>query len=80
MISIAQQISEVERELAQRREVYPRLVANHKMRQSIADYQTERMQATLATLRWIQKHEVAIKAAAGTPDWMQIVAGNTEES
>jgi hypothetical protein len=50
--SIDQQIEEVELELKYRRDVYARLVSAHKMRQSIADYRTARMEAVLETLKW----------------------------
>lgn len=64
-ISLAQQIEELERELHMRADVYPRLVRSGKMRQSIADYQIERMKAALETLRWLQTNEAAIKAKVG---------------
>ena len=48
--SLHQQIEEVEREIKLRKEVYPRLVINAKMRQSIADFHLARMEAVLATL------------------------------
>lgn len=49
--SIDAQIEEVERELRLRREVYPRQVANGRMRQSIAEYHIGRMMAVLDTLK-----------------------------
>jgi hypothetical protein len=60
-ISLNQQIDEVARELAMRDEVYPRMVNTGKMRQSIADFQTERMRAVLATLRWLQRNEEKVR-------------------
>jgi len=54
MISIGEQIDEVKRELDQRKRVYARLIANGKLRQSLADYQTQRMQAVLETLELVQ--------------------------
>lgn len=51
MISLAQQISEVQRELALRSQVYPKFVAQKKMRQGEADLHTARMQAVLLTLQ-----------------------------
>lgn len=67
-ISINAQIEEVEREIEKRRQVYPRLVAKREMRQSVADMHIERMIAVLATLRWLQENEGAIKAALGGGD------------
>lgn len=60
-ISLAQQIEEIERELAQRAAVYPRLVAKRAMRQSVADYQIVRLAKVRDTLRWLQEHERTIR-------------------
>ena len=62
-ISLSQQIDEVNRELAERKRVYSHLVATRKLRQSVADFQTARMQAVLATLEWLQENETDIRAA-----------------
>jgi len=58
MMSLAQQIEEVERELKLRREVYPRMIAKGALRQSVADYHMQRMQAVLETLRRLQENAV----------------------
>ena len=50
IFSLDQQIEEIERELELRRGVYPRMVANRKMRQSVANYHMDRLKAVLATL------------------------------
>jgi len=60
-ISINQQIDEVERELLYRQDVYARLVSSGKLRQSVADFQLDRMKAVLKTLQWLQTNEVRIK-------------------
>jgi len=60
-VSLRSQIAEVDRELAQRKQVYPRLVATQKMRQSIAELQTAHLQAVRDTLAWLQENEAAIK-------------------
>lgn len=60
-ISLTQQLDEVRRELDQRKRVYPHLVASRKMRQSIADYQTLRMEAVGDTLLWLIENEQRIK-------------------
>jgi hypothetical protein len=56
MISLNQQIEEVEREIALRERVYPRQISSGKMRQSVADYHIARMRAVLLTLQWAQKN------------------------
>lgn len=61
-ISLGQQIEEVERELGYRERVYPRLMAKGTLKPSYAEYQTQRMQAVLATLKWLQANESKIKA------------------
>ncbi len=57
MISLAQQIEEVERELGLRKGVYARAVASGKMRQSVADYHMQRLRAVLETLQRLQAIE-----------------------
>lgn len=65
-VSLAQQIEEVEREIALRKRVYPHQVSSGKMRQSVADYHLGRMQAVYRTLLWLQENEEAIKRKTGT--------------
>ena len=60
-LSLGAQLEEVDRELEQRRRVYPRLVAKGEMRQSIADEHVRRMVAVRATLAWLQENEATIK-------------------
>ncbi len=60
-VSLSSQIAEVDRELAQRRQVYPRLVSSRAMRQSIADLQMEHLQAVRDTLAWLKENELLIK-------------------
>lgn len=60
--SIQAQISEVERELALRRGVYPRLVQSKKMKQEVANYHMGRLAAVLQTLKWVEQNEERIKA------------------
>lgn len=61
-ISITSQILEVERELEQRRKVYPRLVGKGSMRQAEAELLIGRMEAVRATLVWVQNNEAEIRA------------------
>lgn len=60
-VSLQGQIAEVDRELAQRKDVYARAVSTRKMRQSHADFQIEQMRAVRATLVWLQDNENLIK-------------------
>ena len=60
-VSIAGQIAEAMRELALRRNTYPRLVGSGKMKQSEADLCLARMEAILATLRFCQDNEADIR-------------------
>lgn len=50
MISLSDQIKEVDREIALRRAVYPKFVQSSKLKQSSADQQMERMVAVRETL------------------------------
>jgi len=52
-VSLARQIEAVEREVAMRRRVYPRRVADGRMTQRQADTETAAMEAVLATLRGV---------------------------
>ena len=58
-VSLAQQIEEVERELALRSRVYPGFIARGKMRQSLADYHMTRMRAVLQTLQRLAQEEAS---------------------
>lgn len=59
--SLVSQIAEIDRELAQRRQVYPRLVAGRGMRQGLADLQIAHLTAVRETLVWLQQNEPLIK-------------------
>ena len=61
-VSLAGQIAEVNREIALRRNTYPRLVAAGKMRQGEADMCIQRIEAVLATLYFVQEHEAGFRA------------------
>lgn len=60
-ISLTQQLDEVRRELDQRQTDYPQLVARGRMRQSVAQYQTQRLEAVRDTLNWLIANERQIK-------------------
>ncbi len=55
-ISLNQQIDEIDRELKQRAAVYPRLIAQGKLKQSLADYQNDRLKAARKSLMWLVVH------------------------
>jgi hypothetical protein len=52
--SLDEQITAVEREIGFRLRVYPRRVAERKMKQDTADYQIEAMRAVLSTLLFVR--------------------------
>jgi hypothetical protein len=60
MIPIAQQLEEVQREIALREREYPRQVASGEMRQSVAVYRMECMRAVLRALEWLRDNQAAI--------------------
>lgn len=60
-VSIHAQIEEVEYELQQRKEVYARLVASRKMRQSVAELHIARMEAVRGTLIWLRNNGPKIR-------------------
>lgn len=59
--SLGQQVDELERELEQRAKVYPLLIAKKKLGASLADFQTQRLEAALRTLCWLNRHERLIR-------------------
>lgn len=62
-ISLGQQIAELDREIAIRRDFYIVQVSKGKMRQSVADYQMAHMTAARKTLAWLAEHEATIREA-----------------
>ena len=56
-ISIAEQITSVEREIRMREKVYPRWVERKKLSQAKADHEMAAMHAVLETLRKVQVAE-----------------------
>lgn len=56
-ISLGQQIAAVKREIAMRKTVYPGLVMRKKMPSSTAAFETQAMEAVLATLQKIEQCE-----------------------
>lgn len=65
-ISIQEQIAEVKRELSLRERVYPRLIANKKITEQIAERNTARLTAALRTLELVERSEPAHRVSAGT--------------
>lgn len=60
-ISLNQQIDEINRELGERKHVYPRLVSGGKLRESVAAYQVARLEAARTTLQWLAENETEIR-------------------
>jgi hypothetical protein len=60
-ISLAQQIEELEYELKQRAKVYPNIERKEPRRTSELAYHVSRMTAAIATLKWLEAHELLIK-------------------
>ena len=61
-VPIAGQIAEIKREIAFRKNVYPRQVASGKLREGEAELCMRRIEAVLATLFFCQEHETDIRA------------------
>ena len=55
MANLAQQIACVKREIAMRERVYPRRVADGKMKQQDADREIEAMRAVLETVEKVER-------------------------
>ena len=54
MVDLEQQISEVKRELAMRRHVYPRFVANEQITEADANHRIAALEAVLETLTTVK--------------------------
>lgn len=54
--NIHQQIEELQRELAMRAGVYPKLVSSGKLRQVEANEHNARLKSAIATLEWCRDH------------------------
>lgn len=62
-IRLSDQLAELRRELAIRRNVYPTFVERKTLSPEAAMIQTARLEAAIATLEWLQRHEAKIRAA-----------------
>lgn len=56
--TLREQIKAVEREIALRKNVYPRLIQDNRMTVAVADHEIECMQSVLATLREVEQPEL----------------------
>ena len=63
-MNLEEQIKAAARELAMRRNVYPKWVASGRMKQAVADHETEAMAAILETLKVCQEGAAAAEAMA----------------
>ena len=63
-VSLADQIAEVQREMAFRKRVFPRLVSQEKMTQAEAARHMTNMAAVLLTLETVRDMRLTIKRAA----------------
>ena len=60
VITLNEQIDEIKRELKQRERVYPRMIAQGKLREAIAEYQMARMRAALQTVERVKRLDNAL--------------------
>jgi hypothetical protein len=58
---LSRQIAEVEREIALRKAVYPRLIAQGMLRRPLARLQLAELRAAARTLKWLHRHEPRIR-------------------
>lgn len=63
-VSIAQQIEEIDYELGQRANVYPRIAAKEPRRKAELDYHVARLQAARTTLVWLRDHRAQLVQTA----------------
>ena len=60
-ISLIGQISEIDREIAMREQVYPRQIDAGKMKKAEAEMLMDRIHAVRATLIFLKEHETAFR-------------------
>jgi hypothetical protein len=65
MIPLDQQIAELKREAALRKNVYPTFIARQRMTEAEAQKHQERLSAAITTLEWLQRNETKIREAIG---------------
>lgn len=63
-VSIAQQLEELDYELAQRAKVYPRIAAKEPRRKAELEYHVARLQAARTTLVWLRDHRAQLVQTA----------------
>jgi len=60
--TIAQEITELRRELRMRRQVYPGLIATGKLRNKDAEYQKACLESTIARLEELERQQTGSQA------------------
>lgn len=60
--TIAQQVSEAQRELSMRQSVYPGMVGRGKMRQGEADHRIDLQRSIIKSLEFLRDNEADIRA------------------
>lgn len=71
--SIDAQLSEIDTELAYRADVFPRMVANRKMKQDVAAYRTGAMQQARATLQWCKENRAFLAWVKANEDRLKLM-------
>ena len=65
--TLTEQIAELKREIALRKNVYPKWVASGRMKQAEADRALARMSAACSTLEWLEKVD-------GSGEWRAVIS------
>ena len=76
---LRQQISEVEREIALRRNVYPKLVEKGRIKQPEADRHLHISECVLETLHWLQGREQLVRDVTKHADKVQAFLDDLEQ-
>jgi len=69
IVTLAHQIAEVRRELAMRKNVYPKQIARGTLRQGEADECMRRLQGVHDHLIWVERNEADIREVAKEREW-----------
>lgn len=65
-VPLADQIAEMKREHALRKNVYPAFIARGHMTEQEAAQHQERLSAAITTLEWLAKNEAKVRGRVGT--------------
>lgn len=77
-VPLANQLHEVRRELSQREQEYPRMVAARRINGDAGEVQIKHLRGVLRTLEWLEAHEHLIRSIAQHVEAIKAMPGVLE--